>query len=105
MTGVTRQFSSPVPRKVTRTHVRKKSLNRVRVFWLLPVAPVAVECNSLSISRFLIIGCAFLRTLKCVTACVIAVYISRSQDGISGAVCQGTSLTYLIFGLTYVTLN
>ena len=71
---VYRFFVAP---KVTRTHVRKKSLNRVRAFWLLPGALVAVECNLLSISRFLIIGCVFLRTLKYITTCVIAVYISQ----------------------------
>ena len=52
--------------------------NRVRVSWLLSGVPVAVECNLLSISRFLIIGCVVLRTLKCVTACVIGVCVSRS---------------------------
>ena len=52
--------------------------NRVRVSWLLSGAPVAVECNLLSISCFLIIGCVVLCTLKYVTACVIGVYVSRS---------------------------
>ena len=37
-----------------------------------------MKCNSLNISRFLIIGCVVLRTLKCATACVIGVCVSRS---------------------------
>ena len=60
------------------THVHKNALNRVRVSWLLSGAPAAVECNSLSISCFLIIGCVVLRTLKCATACVIGIYVSGS---------------------------
>ena len=63
---------------LSRTHVHKNAVNRVRVSWLLSDVPAAVECNSLNISCFLIIGCVALRTLKCVTTCVIGVYVSWS---------------------------
>ena len=63
---------------LSQTHVHKNAVNRVRVSWLLSGVPAAVECNSLSISYFLIIGCVVLCTLKCVTACVAGVYVSWS---------------------------